>query len=376
MSDTLQSVAYPQTSERRFHPRERVLCSCMQLEDDNGGIVLNLSESGLAMQVVRSLADEPLPQMRFQLSQFEAWVEARGRIAWISPSKRTVGVEFVGLPYEGRILIKRWISSIGDSSATIEENAPVEELALERPASTALEPASAVSVPEPETMERVVENPKQDSVAKDPAVVPPRATETRDLETVSQYSRATSAKPAAIDNTGRENRPPLYLSYEETTRVRGKVDRDQTSSPRKSRQWIGVLVSVLWLSTFFFLGIYFRNVENNRQSREVPATASQPALPSNDSVIPKNPPIFVDPKQPLDRPGFVLQVGAMTRKDDADALAESLRKRNFPAFVSRRGTDRFYRVIIGPYRDADSTFKVKEELRKQDFDAIRIQWNP
>jgi cell division septation protein DedD len=124
------------------------------------------------------------------------------------------------------------------------------------------------------------------------------------------------------------------------------------------------------------LGIHFRNAKNNQQSREVPATASQAALPSNDSVIPKNPPLSANPKQPVDRPGFVLQVGAMTHKDNADALAESLRKRNFPAFVSHRGTDRFYRVVVGPYSDADSTFTVKEELRKQNFDAIRLSWNP
>jgi septal ring-binding cell division protein DamX len=449
MSDALQSVADSQTSERRFHRRRRVLYSSMELEDDNGGIILNLSENGLAMQVVRSLADEPLPQMRFQVSQSNAWVEARGRIAWISPSKKTIGVEFVGLPYEERMVINRWISSIDHSSAAATETAPVEEIApAVEPASTGVELASIASVPEPETTELVLANPEQDLVAKDPAGLPPIASETRDVETVSQYSQATvhpnttteetapveeiapTEEPTSADvelasiasvpepemkelvlaipeqeliakdpaglppiasetrdvepvwqyfrPMSRSTRPPLHLSYEGAERVR---DRELTSGPRHWRRWIGVLVVVLFLllvlllSAFFFPGIYLRRARNNQRGREVPVTASQPALSSDNSVIPKNPAVSAD-MQPVDRPGFVLQVGAMTHKDNADRLAESLRQKSFPAFVSRRGTDRFYRVMIGPYADSESAFKVKDELRKQDFPAIRMPWNP
>jgi hypothetical protein len=66
----------------------------------------------------------------------------------------------------------------------------------------------------------------------------------------------------------------------------------------------------------------------------------------------------------------------MIHKDNADAQAELLRKRNFPAFVSRRGMDRFYRVVVGPFDAAASMSKVKEDLGKQNFDAIRMRWNP
>jgi cell division septation protein DedD len=60
-------------------------------------------------------------------------------------------------------------------------------------------------------------------------------------------------------------------------------------------------------------------------------------------------------------------MGAMTLKDNADALAESLRKKYFPAFVSHHG-NRFYRVVVGPYSDADSTLKAKEELKEEGFE--------
>jgi cell division septation protein DedD len=124
------------------------------------------------------------------------------------------------------------------------------------------------------------------------------------------------------------------------------------------------------------LRIYFRHTGINQQSSELANSASQPAVPSGDSMIPAKPPIASDSEQPLDRPGFVLQVGAMTHEDYADALAESLRKRHFPAFVSPRGTDPFYRVVVGPYGDVDSALKAKGELKAGGFESIRTRWNP
>ncbi|MGB2888075.1 MAG: SPOR domain-containing protein, partial [Candidatus Acidiferrales bacterium] len=77
-----------------------------------------------------------------------------------------------------------------------------------------------------------------------------------------------------------------------------------------------------------------------------------------------------------DLPGFVLQVGAMAHEDNADALAEALRQRNLPVFVSRRGTVRFYIVAVGPYSNADSAVTVKAELESQGFQAILRRWSP
>jgi SPOR domain/PilZ domain len=447
--DTVQSAENPGTLERRLHPRKQLLFPWIKVGIDNGGIILNISESGLAIQAVRSLADGELPAMRFQLSESQNWIETPGRIAWIDASKHMAGVEFVGLPEEARNKIRQWIplalhpngsaeeKPLGEKSepvkdvlptrepesaivgpesaateradeypsrhsitevpagvllstaetrdfatvsqysgasvhpnATTEETAPVEKIApLVEPVSTDLEMASIASVPEPETTERAVENPEQDFIAKEPAGLPPIASDTRDLEPVWQYFPPTS----------RETRPPFHLSYEGTARIRGD---ELTSSPRNSRRWIGVLVVVsflvllLLLLAFAFPGIYLRHAGNDQQSREVPAAASQPALPSNDSAIPKNPPISAEPKQPLDQPSFVLQVGAMTHEKYAMALAESLEQKNFPAFVSQHENDRFYRVFVGPFSDVDSTLRVREQLKEQGFEAFRTPWNP
>ncbi len=76
------------------------------------------------MQVAKSLGDDAYLQLRFQLSQSTDWVETRGRIAWISASKRTAGVEFIDLSYQSLVLIKSWIYSITSPIETEEEPVP------------------------------------------------------------------------------------------------------------------------------------------------------------------------------------------------------------------------------------------------------------
>jgi cell division septation protein DedD len=98
-------------------------------------------------------------------------------------------------------------------------------------------------------------------------------------------------------------------------------------------------------------------------SEASPDTSTNPKIVSPDANL------------PVGQPGFVLQIGAMTHEENAAALAESL-QHDFPALVSRRGTDRFYRVVVGPYSDVDSALRVKEQLRKAGFDAFRTPWNP
>jgi cell division septation protein DedD len=60
----------------------------------------------------------------------------------------------------------------------------------------------------------------------------------------------------------------------------------------------------------------------------------------------------------------------MKEKDNADRLADSLRERGFPAFVSHKRTDRFYRVMIGPYDGVGAASRIKERLKKQNLEAI------
>ena len=72
----------------------------------------------------------------------------------------------------------------------------------------------------------------------------------------------------------------------------------------------------------------------------------------------------------IPRGSTVLQVAAMARLSDAVALAQALQQKRFPAFVLPPGTDRYYRVQVGPYTDAQSADLARQKLESQGFKAI------
>lgn len=349
MPDAIQSAEPAGTSERRLHPRKPLWFPRIQLGDHNGGIILNISERGLAMMVVRSLADDPLRRMRFQLSDTSAWVETQGRIAWVSGSKTTAGVEFVDLPDEGHTRIMKWISPV-QSSTSVTESRPVENGAMSPRLATS-DAECAVSVPESETTASVVEDQDETVIVGYPIEVLPSRAEKRGVETASEASAAESTEADATE------KPGMILF--------GKFDRP-----------IAVLVlAALLLSTIIILlTSHFQTLVSNQPADDVAVATKEPGSPPRISVHPTK--ASLHPNRPLNGPGFVLQVGAMISKDNADALAESLRKQNFPAFVSWHETDRFYRVVVGPFDEPDSTSEVKAELSKEGFETIRMRWNP
>jgi DedD protein len=72
----------------------------------------------------------------------------------------------------------------------------------------------------------------------------------------------------------------------------------------------------------------------------------------------------------IPRGATVLQVAAFTHQADALALAQALDQKKFPAFVLTPGTDRFYRVQVGPYVDAQSAATARKKLENQGFKTI------
>lgn len=92
-----------------------------------------------------------------------------------------------------------------------------------------------------------------------------------------------------------------------------------------------------------------------------PAKASTPAAAVKKSLL----------TAPLVAHGaIVLQVAALTREDDALALAEALQQKKFPAFVLTPGADHYYRVQVGPYTDAQSAAIARRGLEHEGFKSI------
>ena len=327
------------------------------------------------MQVVHDLGEDSSPQIRFQLSQNNTWIEAKGRIAWTDDSKKTAGVEFIDVPFEGRGLINDWIASVTTPAVTATAAPLVEELPAELPASSHSEPSRSASTlalnagVEPAGVSR------QHSAARAPITYAPTVGGTRKIE---PFRVGPPLTLLTSGNVRRKIRAPFYLSSDLSTRA-----LEEKINPRRTRQLIGIaLLAVFLPSALIFLAFRMKGTLGiGLHTSEVTAAAKETELPANAPAVPKSVPVNskttpVAVNLPLDHPGFILQVGAMRHGENASALAESLRERNFPAFVWRLGTDRLYRVVVGPYSDVESTMNVKEDLKNQGFDSIRMEWNP
>jgi TonB family protein len=99
------------TFERRHHARQAPhSLSYIHLDETNGGILINLSEGGLAVQAAMSVMEDALPRVRLQAPQSHGWLEASARVIWTSDSRRMVGIQFVEFPEDFRQQLREWLS--------------------------------------------------------------------------------------------------------------------------------------------------------------------------------------------------------------------------------------------------------------------------
>lgn len=104
-----------------------------------------------------------------------------------------------------------------------------------------------------------------------------------------------------------------------------------------------------------------------------PGTSSTAPPPPSKSAMGKTAPSgkaggFNPPLIP--RGAIVLQVAALTKEQDALALASALQEKGFPAFVLKPSGDNLFRVQVGPYADAKSAEQAKLALQREGFKAI------
>lgn len=141
----------PDAGERREHPRSASFwLTYVELGEENGGIVLNISESGLAVTAADPIAEEYYPRVRFRLPKSEQWIETSGQVVWTDDSQKGAGIEFVDLGEGDRDRIRNWVSTEG-SFRDIQERKSIAERAEEQSAEMSrrrwLKRTSAAGIP-------------------------------------------------------------------------------------------------------------------------------------------------------------------------------------------------------------------------------------
>ncbi len=114
-----------------------------------------------------------------------------------------------------------------------------------------------------------------------------------------------------------------------------------------------------------------------------PATTPQQDLTFYDSVKSQQPEPTLAPAKPatvqrtVTQPrssqpsGYSVQIAALTKAGDADALVSVLRRKKYPVFlVDTTATDRYYRVQVGPFADIKDAEAMRSRLARDGYKPI------
>jgi DedD protein len=117
---------------------------------------------------------------------------------------------------------------------------------------------------------------------------------------------------------------------------------------------------------------FYKNVEQkdaNAQLTPPSDTKSDPAAASGPDKAAQN--NGVDPATTMPSSGYFVQVAAVSKPEDADALVDALKKKEYPAFVaSGVSNDKLFRVQLGPYSDVKDAEGMRTKLIGDGYSPI------
>src|SRR6202166_3228777 len=106
-----QFTGHTQIAERRLHPRvlpkTLIYVACGQ---SNGGMVLNVSDDGMAISMAIPVGDEAYSNLQVRMNGLAQSIEVHGRMAWTTKSKKRAGIQLVDVSNEQREQIREWLA--------------------------------------------------------------------------------------------------------------------------------------------------------------------------------------------------------------------------------------------------------------------------
>lgn len=320
--------------ERRRYPRLAPSSPPLVLLDKSKySLLVDLCEGGLAVGGVIAQNHNHVIPLEFDLPDRSECIHVEAEIVWTSDAGHRTGFRFLDLPENFRLLVEDWVSTASASKVTATD-----------PQVTG--PAHGPSTEETQTSSHPVGGKEAEKVATESSALP------------------------QLQSEPKWNPERFFEEQSEKFNSGGSVLHLGS---------IVIIVVVISSLMGFLLGYYWRGRRLRPRITPIPAAARPSEHPTDNSVSPPpplQPQTAGTPVLSLDNPGFVLQVGAMKQEAKADALSNDLHKKNFSAFVFRRGKDVFYRVAVGPYADEGAATRIRNDLEHEGYKPIIRPWSP
>jgi DedD protein len=145
-----------------------------------------------------------------------------------------------------------------------------------------------------------------------------------------------------------------------TTTVRPSAAKGDASTPQSS-------------DFSFYKSVGEKNADAalaSQNPKTPPASAtSNPAAPPADAPATTKP--ASDAVSPPPAGSYFVQVAAVSRQEDAEALVQALQKKQYPAFAANNAAaDKFYHVQVGPYADIKEAEAMRARLITDGYNPI------
>ena len=108
-------------------------------------------------------------------------------------------------------------------------------------------------------------------------------------------------------------------------------------------------------------------VSTSPAADQTPSSTSSSAAQASSSQSAAPP----DPLAPVAAGNYFVQVAAVSKEDDAQALVDALKKKQYPAFVAGNSTaDKLFRVQLGPFGEIKEAEGMRTRLVNDGYNPI------
>jgi DedD protein len=114
----------------------------------------------------------------------------------------------------------------------------------------------------------------------------------------------------------------------------------------------------------FYKAVASKDGNNQPAPKEMSTQAPDAAAPANTAEA------TPDPAVPPPLNGYYVQVAAVSKPEDAEALVDALKKKQYPAFSTNAPTDKLIHVQVGPYADIKDAELMRGKLVGDGYNPI------
>jgi DedD protein len=124
----------------------------------------------------------------------------------------------------------------------------------------------------------------------------------------------------------------------------------------------------------FYKAVEKKDADSQLTAADSTSPAATPA-PAAGSSAPPSPATSGEAKPMPPDPavaggGYFVQVAAVSKPEDAEALVEALKNKQYPAFLATAPTDKLFHVQVGPFADVKDAENMRGKLLSDGYNPI------